>query len=253
MYSLQGLRTKLKATALWLKMPVSYEAMIPIYGTGDKAWRTVGSPIGSLVVYNASLVQLTTPTNYSVSNLDTGVIVFPAAINYTPLASYDIQEVGDATLLEICQSGFERMQTLWPRELYIYDDTGTLVISSASGTGVDPVIGTTTFSQSVYQQALLLDCALWVLAETLHQRSIAEMASYREERTGGLAVDTTRQPKEYAAWVVAQESRVREALASAQQEAGVYEQGAAIGGPRSDEYLDHFDRYTGSRHQRGVL
>lgn len=251
-YTLQALRTEIKSESPWLAIPVSYEPMTMVHATGGKVWRTGGSPVGSLVVYDDTLATLVEDTDYSVVNTDTGVILFVNIPVYVPLSSYDIQEVGDGMLLEILRAGFQRMQSIYPRALYLYDSAGTLNVSSSSTSAVDPVIGTTTFSVSDPQRAFLKECCLWILAERLWQHSILESAAYREERTGGLAVDTTRNPSHYESWVNYAKEHVAASLIEAREEYGDTEDGVGYGGPHSDGYYDDFDRLTGSEWARGV-
>jgi|WetSurMetagenome_2_1015567.scaffolds.fasta_scaffold282765_1 hypothetical protein len=144
-------------------------------------------------------------------NYDSGEVIFATAPESIPLGDYFAQAVSNAALTTASTMGFAEMQVRWPRTLYIYDGG----ISSEPDQSVS-----TVFATSVVQNAFLNRCAEYELYRSLSTAAVMGALSYREERMGGLLVDTTKQPKDWASLLESLQGTLKSTEDAARSEAG---------------------------------
>lgn len=116
---------------------------------------------------------------------------------YQPRADYLAQVVSDASFLNFFVRGFQEMQSRHPRAIYLYQNQGVYEVSGSATASVDPVLGGVAFSQSPQQIDFLLACVELVLLRMLSAEATFNSISYREERVGGLSVDSSRRARDF--------------------------------------------------------
>lgn len=116
---------------------------------------------------------------------------------YQPHADYLAQIVSDAAFLTFFTRGFQEMQSRYPRSIYLYSNLGVLEVSSSATASSDPVLGGVKFSESPQQIDFLLTCIELVLLRMLSADAAFKSVSYREERVGGLSVDSSRRARDF--------------------------------------------------------
>jgi len=151
-------------------------------------------------------------------------------------ASYTHTQFTDAALSNICATAFARMESLLPRNYYLVNNQ----VSSDPSTAIDPVCGTTTFSQSSTQKSLLGQLAWIMFLEAYQAEAAFNAMQVREERAGGLMLSRERQPQAFkdmltAAW--AQLPGILEAAAVESGDEDTLYEGGIIPGPHTDDYL----------------
>jgi hypothetical protein len=151
-------------------------------------------------------------------------------------ADYSIQQVSDSGLTVLCKRGFNEMETRIPRGFVLFETGSEFYISSSPNEIVDPTTGGRTFSASPIQVDFFLACCELKLYESMHSLAASNAVSYREERVGGLAVDSTKGPKEWQAIIESHTEKLLTKEESALRESGIGDEyGAFIPGP----YLDN--------------
>lgn len=249
-YALSQALTDLKRDTLWNGAAVSTEPMVGTVNGSNQIFRTVSSPIDedTLQVFNSSLTQLTSGVDYTLSSAATGTVVMTSAPVATVYASYTATELTTTDLNNLILSGFDEMESRYPRGYYLYDTGGgALVISSSSSTETDPDLGNgLSFSESKAEIGFFLLCCRYRVAMAMWERAAAGAVSYREERMGGLMVDTTKTPDGWKKLADVLDGRIEEYVTNVMQSPGTI-----IAAPRSDVGR-RFDWWTNNDQERGL-
>jgi len=167
-------------------------------------------------------------------NYDTGEVVFSAAPSLTPYVDCDIAMLTQGKLTAIARRGFAEMQVRWRRDIYLYTDgASSPVVSMYADAPVDPVTGASTFSQSDVQKAFFNKSAEYVLCKMMAEDATVNAMAYREERMGGLLVDTSRKAKDWGEYLKALTEDLKRVEDAARTECGEYEDfGEFMPGPQ---------------------
>ncbi|MGQ9458900.1 MAG: hypothetical protein ACUVS5_11545 [Anaerolineae bacterium] len=245
-YSLSQAVAELKRSILWDSEDVVLQELIGLSDGTNRVFRTQSAPVSNLSLYNRDGTPYTGAYTLYASS---GTIVFQVApgAGQAPLASYSAVEFTDAELLDIARAGFDEMEALLGRHWYLVDSGGETYISARRDEVEDPVVNGRPFSEDRAQVGLYLLCCLLrlVQAKRLHAASVGYL--YRESSTGGVTVDRRGQAREFAEM----ERDLRRAIED--NVAALETLGAYIPGAKSDQYLDNFEWWTGSRQSTGAV
>lgn len=253
-YTLEEARTALKGRLLWLSNLIVREPLEGLVDGANKVFHLPYAPAqtDSVVVYDNSGVAVAT-TAYTISE-EGGSVVFSTAISTAYTASYTYQSLTDAKLLTMCYNGFDIMQRMYPRSLYIVS-SGSAYISSTSASVVDPDLGNVNFGDSRIQQGFLATCSEVALLNALIQRAGLEALDIREGITG-MRIDRTKRVPALMSILDEAKARAIDEADIAADEAGdttsVFE-GSITPGAKSDTWTDWFDWYADSEQDRGVI
>jgi len=214
-------------------MAVVDEAMTGLVNGANKRFFVSRVPCASgiAVVDSAGVSQ--TVTSFDTAS---GAVVLASAPTSMCYASYTHTQFQDAALSGICATAFARMESLLPRNYYLVNSQ----VSSDPSTAIDPVCGTTTFSESSTQKSFLGQLAWIVFLETYQAEATFNAVQMREERAGGLMLSRERQPQAFkdmltAAWE--QLAPLREAAAVESGDEDTLYEGGVIPGPHTDDYI----------------
>lgn len=253
-HTLEDTRTNLKGRMLWLTRKIVREPLSGLVDGSNKVFHLPYAPAqdDSVVVYDNAGSTVATSA-YTVDE-EAGSVVFGTAISTAYTADFTFQALTDTALLSLCKEGFDTMQRLYPRDLYLVSSGGSLHISSTTGTVSDPSIGSSTFSASRKQQDLLMICCEEAVVKALIQQSAMEAIDVREGITG-MRMDRTRRTQALETALGVVQDRIEQAVYAAAEEAGdstVFE-GGVVPGARSDIQIDWFDWWTDGQQDRGVV
>jgi hypothetical protein len=252
MYALSTALTELKRSDLWNEASVSYEPLVGMVDGDNRVFNTAHAPIASLTVYDNELNLLALTTDYTVPSYVSGTVVFVVPLSAPAFASYTVQELTDTQLTNLLRDGLDEMELRWNRGLWFYGNGDSAdVISSSSAAALDPATGNSTFSTSRTQIALYLRCCEYRMALALQRRAANKAITYREERAGGLLVDTSKTPQAWELVLVRLNDDIQKAIVAAQDETAVA--GYYIPGTKSDDWVDNFDWWEDSKQERGLV
>ena len=234
MYSLTDVTNSL-LEAPWMSRAISLQ---PLDGLVDGVNRIFRMPFAPLtmnpapVLYTLVAGGKSTITATSI-NYDTGDVLLASAPTLTPYADYTATMLRPTQLTAMARRGFAEMQTRWLRAIYLYDSNGSLVVSSSESAAVDPLTGNTTFSKSEVQKGFFVKCAELVTLRMLAEEATVNSMAYREERMGGLLVDTTKRSKDFQEYLKLASEAVKVSEDAARSECGeTTDFGAFIPGPQ---------------------
>ncbi len=254
-YSLQDARSSLKERLLWLSRSVVREPLEGLVNGSNKLFHVPYVPAAedSIVVYNSSGVAQTSAD--VTTDEASGAVVFNTAPSHACTASYTYQVFSDTALVNLCKQGFDIMQRLYPRTLYIYTTGNTSYVSSTTATASDPACGTKTFYGSRIQQDFLVTCSELALTQAMHAQAAVESVNYREGITG-MHVDKTRRPEAFRVMEEQVAKRAEQMAMAAAEDAGdtgSLIEGGVVPGARSDYYTSDFDWWTNSDQYYGIV
>lgn len=219
----------------WLSRSVSGQAIEGLVDGVNRVFRMPFAPIASSpapAFYTIVAGVKSTLATASV-NHETGEVVFSSAPTLVPMADFTSVMLSNSKLEAVARRGFAEMQIRWRRDLFLYDDNGSFVISSEAGAFVDPPTGSTTFSASDVQKALVNKCSEYVLCKMMAEDATVNAMAYREERMGGLLVDTSRKAKDWLEYLKNLSDELKRVEDAARTECGQYEDfGEFMPGPQ---------------------
>lgn len=174
----------------WLSRPVGGQALEGLTDGTNRVFRVPFAPIATSPAPAFYTLGSATRTTLVVSstNYDTGEVIFASAPATTPFCDYTVLAVTGRILANASVNGFAEMQVRWRRSIFIYNGN----VSGSSTSQVD-----TEFADSAVQNAFLNRCAEYELCRMLATDATFNAVSYREERMGGLLVDTSKRPKDW--------------------------------------------------------
>jgi hypothetical protein len=253
-YALQTAMTELKRSLPWLTRSVSFT---PIDGLSDGI-----NPVFHLPVVPASG---TVPANFydasgaahlgaTVLDYDTGTVLFSAGSvpTTTVYTSYTAQALSDTKLIDLCKTGFDEMESRYPRNYALVISGGNDYVSSDSAAVTDPVCGSGNFSTSRSQVDFLLACCEYRATQAFYQEAAANAISYREDRVSGLMVDRSKQAAAYKDLITFLEAKLTEKYWTAMTDSGDADLfGQYIPGRQSNEFRATFPLWENSDQANG--
>jgi hypothetical protein len=254
-YTLADAVTDIKRRLPWATKTVLRQPLNGLIDGTNKVFYLATPPAvdSSVTIYDASG---STVSPSSVDE-DDGVVIFSAAPTAPYTASYTHTALKDGDWTNLCYDGFSLMETLLSRGWYLYDDAGTVYISSDDDAATDPVIsGTMTFSTSTVQKRFYIDCCYVAWVMSMWTEAANSAMSIREERVGGLQVSRERQPDAWAKILEQAEGALEESAAAAADEAGLLStliEGGAVAGARSDYHYYVLDWWRNGLQDRGSI
>lgn len=221
MYSLTDVTNSL-LEAPWMSRALSLQPLEGLVDGVNRIFRVPFAPLAStpvpalytLVAGGKSTITAT------VINYDTGDVLLAVAPTLTPYADYTATMLRPTQLTAMARRGFTEMQTRWLRTIYLYDNNGSFVVSSSETAAVDPLTGNTTFSKSEVQKGFFVKCAELVTLRMLAEDATINAMAYREERMGGLLVDTTKRAKDFQEYLKLASDAVKVSEDAARSECG---------------------------------
>jgi len=253
-YSLDQAVADLQRSVVFNTQKVTREPLDGLVDGANRLFHLSSPPAleGDVTLYDASGSPIPA-TDFTVDDYATGSITFATAPTGQVYASYTAVDLTRSQLLDVARAGFDHMQRVWPQGWYLVTDSGSQFISSSSTTVVDPTVqdrsgADVAFSTSRAHIDLYMLCCLRALAEARLIYSAAHHFAYRENRSGGMMVDRSRQATALQALLEHYDRQIQQALMQivTQSELGSY-----IPGAKSDYYQAEFDWWTTSRQARG--
>ena len=253
-YALETARTTLKARFLWLTQKFTREPLEGLVDSSNKLFHLRYAPAqaDSVTIYDAD-GALVAAAGYTTDD-EAGSVTFGSAPTGMHSASYTYQALTDTQVLNLCKEGFDAMQRVYARALYLVSSGGYNYVSSAAATATDPTLGAYTFSTSRRQIELLLTCCEWAVVKALVQQAGVEAVSFREGITG-MQVDRSKRVASMTPGLDEIVARIMEAVYAAADEAGdtTMFEGGVSPGARSDTWYDWFDWHTGGMQDMGLI
>lgn len=253
-YTLEDARAALKDRLLWLSAQLTREPLEGLVDSSNKVFHLRYAPAqeSSVNLYNSTGAAVAT-TAYTLDEA-AGSVVFNTAPTGAHTASYTYQAHSDTALLGLCKEGFDTMQRVYPRALYIVNSTSEWHISSTSASVADPTLGSVLFSASRIQQDFLVTCCEYALVKAKVQQAGVEAISFREGITG-MQVDRSRRVASLTPGLDDVKERLEQAAFAAADDANdtsLFEGGVSPGA-RSDTWADWYDWWTDGQQDRGVI
>lgn len=236
MLSITEIVANVRRDAIWNRSAVSPSPLVGTVDGVNRLFSTPSAPIdeSTLVVYDSTFTSLVLGTNYTVLDDRTGSILFSVAPVVAPIATYSVTELTTLDLQGLVASGVEEASHRINVELYLVGAGGAAQVSSDPVDVIDPVVtamdGSTSYlSQSRRFFQFISTCSRYRIALSMYERALSGSMSYREERTGGLMVDTTKTPAGWKSLVDALSLQVDNMAAEL-----LRSYGSSINGPKTD-------------------
>lgn len=191
-YSLTDAATAIK-TLPWFTSVISSEPLEGLYDGANKVFRFPAYPVSATptpVYTDSAGASVTAPT----ATLDTGLCRFASAPTAPIYVTAVAQLISDTNLLATIRRGFDEMQIRFKRDYFLVESSGLVYVSSSSTSVVDPAVDDLTFSTSSAQRDFFLGCCIFRLISELYQQAVVEAVNLREERSGGLLFDSSKNP-----------------------------------------------------------
>lgn len=198
MISVDDIIVKLKRDSIWDEHRIVMDPLVGTFDGVNVVFRTSYSPIDpdDVILYDDTYAVIA--SGYSVNDDREGVILFSVAPSSIVYATFSVVRMATSKLQDFVLSGLDEMESRLPRGYVFYNDGGTLVLSSSSTSAVDPIVENgNAFSEDGQQVGLLVLCIKYRIALAMYQQASANVTSFREERSGGLMIDTTKNPSSW--------------------------------------------------------
>lgn len=255
-YSLNQALVEVKYPLSWLTQPIDMEPLDGLFDGTSRVFHARSTPMSTsdpVALYDYDLAPVSSGS-YTVVNYDSGTLAFTVPPAKQVYASYTQQSLTDTFLLGVCREGFADMQSRYPRPLWLVSDGGSTYVSGDPATVTDPIMGASTlpFSQSNIQTGFLTRCCAYSLYRSMQANAALGSMVYREERVGGLSVDTSKRSGDLRALVEAMNERANEAMKAVYREenpTGAY--GSFVPGAQSDLYKYGYEWWSHSEQANG--
>lgn len=251
-YSLADVVTDLKLRVSWLSHAITHE---PLSGLADGSNKLFYLPVapgesGSLTVHDASGTVISALTvDYA-----TGLVTFTTAPTDLVYGTYTALAMSDARLTAFIRDGFAEMQKRYLRTLYLIASGPDVVISSDPASAVEPVVGGLAFSVNDVQKRFWHLCTRYVMCEAALEDKALSAKMFRESgRITSLQIDETKMPQNIQAMLTALDASIERAAKAIAEQGGDTAYGDFIPGARSDEHVEGYDWWVGSKQYNGVV
>lgn len=234
----------------WSTQSVQREYLEGLVDGANKIFHLANPPAqtSSVTVYDKNGATVA-PSSIDV---DSGLLIFTAAPTDAYTATYTHVGWSDTQMTGICEEGFSLMESLLSRSYYLYSGA----VSSSSSSSVDPVIGSSTFSQLPIQVKFFLDCCDYVWLEAMAREGAYHAMSVREERSGGLQIDRSKQATAYDVALQRAKDSLLDMAAIAAEEAGLSStliEGQGVPGATSDYRHEVMNWWDDSLQDLGMI